>query len=412
MRQQGQITSALVTVLLGACVALLLLVATMRNTTQQWYLQNVADNAAISGATVLSRELNFMSLTNRALLANQVAVAQMVGLASWFAMLEDGSQRLALVTSIIPYVNQFTTQLAQLINRLRPIVMNGVQGIIALLQGITQALSAAQVGMHLAFTSLLLKTIGEVIDRHDPELQWDVVHAPGVVPAPLLWWRKLQHVRTGSKTGQAFATMAAKSRDPFSKYRSYKWFDLAVLRMQKSGGTDLKVTSDGRWNWQALDSTSLHQRLLFFKYELPWARGGRQLRGGQGYSRESKAYGRSGQLNPKGSQQSRRLARTLQGFSSPFSYTDFRDPGATDFPAIIVTVQRPQHERPSRDLMLQGIAKAGVRFSRPAAIFGRLDQAVEQANLFNPLWLTELQPLSLLDKGLLKLKLEATDAGR
>ena len=46
-------------------------------------LQNTADSAAYSGSVLLARDYNFSSYANRAMVANQVAIAQMVGLRSW-----------------------------------------------------------------------------------------------------------------------------------------------------------------------------------------------------------------------------------------------------------------------------------------------------------------------------------------
>lgn len=47
-------------------------------------LQNTADAAAYSVAVAEARDYNFSAYTNRAMVANQVAVAQFVGLTSWF----------------------------------------------------------------------------------------------------------------------------------------------------------------------------------------------------------------------------------------------------------------------------------------------------------------------------------------
>lgn len=46
-------------------------------------LQNTADSAAYTGAVLVSRAYNFAAYSNRAMVANQVAIAQMVSLASW-----------------------------------------------------------------------------------------------------------------------------------------------------------------------------------------------------------------------------------------------------------------------------------------------------------------------------------------
>lgn len=81
--QRGQ---ALVFSALTAVVLILILFATY-NVGQQvvakMRLQNAADNTAYSVAIVQARDYNFSAYTNRAMVANQVSVAQFVGLTSW-----------------------------------------------------------------------------------------------------------------------------------------------------------------------------------------------------------------------------------------------------------------------------------------------------------------------------------------
>jgi hypothetical protein len=57
-------------------------------------------------------------------------------------------------------------------------------------------------------------------------------------------------------------------------------------------------------------------------------------------------------------------------------------------PAVIVVIDN-------------SIAKAGVFFSRPQQLFPRADEQAEQANLFNALWQSQLQPLTAIDKSVL-----------
>lgn len=83
IRQRGQaLVFSLVTV-----VVILLVMVTMYTMGQQsinkMRLQNAADAAAYSAVQAEARDYNFSAYTNRAVIANQVAVAQVVGLTSW-----------------------------------------------------------------------------------------------------------------------------------------------------------------------------------------------------------------------------------------------------------------------------------------------------------------------------------------
>ena len=52
-------------------------------TNNKMQLQNAADAAAYSMSTVEARDLNFASYMNKAIVANEVAIGQFVGLSSW-----------------------------------------------------------------------------------------------------------------------------------------------------------------------------------------------------------------------------------------------------------------------------------------------------------------------------------------
>jgi len=82
-RQGGQaLVFSLITV-----VIILLVMVTMYTMGQQsiakMKLQNTADAAAYSAVLAEARDYNFSAYTNRAVIANQVAIAQVVGLTSW-----------------------------------------------------------------------------------------------------------------------------------------------------------------------------------------------------------------------------------------------------------------------------------------------------------------------------------------
>ena len=71
--------------------------------------QNAADAAAFSAMQMEARELNFISYTNRAMIANQVAIGQTISLVSWTHYVKSlglNIQRAGTIASFIPYVGQ------------------------------------------------------------------------------------------------------------------------------------------------------------------------------------------------------------------------------------------------------------------------------------------------------------------
>ncbi len=81
--ERGQAAVFAVVLLLAVLVTVALLYNSGRLTLTKTHLQNAADSTAYSGALLLARDYNFSAYANRAMVANQVAIAQMVGLRSW-----------------------------------------------------------------------------------------------------------------------------------------------------------------------------------------------------------------------------------------------------------------------------------------------------------------------------------------
>src|SRR5690554_8200809 len=81
------------------------------------------------------------------------------------------------------------------------------------------------------------------------------------------------YATVGVQDESLLADMVTASRDPFSQSRSYRWLDGGLVRIQKTGGSELQVEQYGRWGWQALDTVAVHINLLFTRQEIPWGYG-------------------------------------------------------------------------------------------------------------------------------------------
>ena len=85
-RQAGQaILLILLVTVVGVLIGLSLIDSGIQ-TSEKMQLQNAADAVAYSVSTIEARDLNFTAYTNRAMVANEVAMAQLVGLSSWARM--------------------------------------------------------------------------------------------------------------------------------------------------------------------------------------------------------------------------------------------------------------------------------------------------------------------------------------
>lgn len=82
-RQKGQTVLWFLAMLAACCCAFALVYNVGQVTNKKEETLNAADAAALSGAVVEARMLNFEAYANRAMIANEVTVAQLVSLDSW-----------------------------------------------------------------------------------------------------------------------------------------------------------------------------------------------------------------------------------------------------------------------------------------------------------------------------------------
>ena len=112
-RESGQaLPLGLALVLFGVFGALVLF-NTGQVTTDKTKLVNAADAAAYSGSVWQARALNYQAYTNRAMVANQVSIAQAVTLQSWASYGAITSENIATVLRPIPVANIFASALEQ-----------------------------------------------------------------------------------------------------------------------------------------------------------------------------------------------------------------------------------------------------------------------------------------------------------
>ncbi len=93
-KQRGQALIFVTVTALAMILALLVMFNMGQVTTEKMRLQNTADAAAYSSALAQARDYNFSAYLNRGMIANDAAVAQLVGLASWGRNYYDTFNRL------------------------------------------------------------------------------------------------------------------------------------------------------------------------------------------------------------------------------------------------------------------------------------------------------------------------------
>jgi hypothetical protein len=188
-RARGQSGQVIILVVILAVVLLLagLLVYNVgRVNLVKTRLQSTADSAAYSSAVVVARAYNFTAYTNRAMVANQVAIAQMVSLASWsryyclvFAEAECGSFQANFTDPLIEFGLELfepgqpgmaTNEIYQSGSKVIFDVLNGATGpMVTLLDKLELVLSDASQGYLAGSLVQVPLTASEVVAANDPK---------------------------------------------------------------------------------------------------------------------------------------------------------------------------------------------------------------------------------------------------
>lgn len=268
-RQRGQ-SSIFVIIFLGVMLlALISLYNAGKLTSEKMQLQNAADAAAYSVSVVEARDLNFMSYVNRAMVANEVAVGQMVSLVSWADFLTSFSgflrfydknfftgPTLGISTAILEPVlvtwDTVTNVIGSVVRTLGSVATK-------ILHVMNKIFSIAQTGYHAISVVFMLTTLDEVIQANAPP-RYDnqgnkvadgaklsdfgiislIGHIVSYGAIPGLQVPSLSFTKTYFPSKPAdgagferFAAITQESRDPFTRERG-KTLDLSAALYGKT----------------------------------------------------------------------------------------------------------------------------------------------------------------------------------
>lgn len=101
---RGQALVLTLAIALIGAAAIFLLYNTGQSMAAKGKVTNAADAAAYSGGVWVARHLNFMAYTNRAMVANHIAVGHFVSYMSWLRYVEDTTENAHSVLFWVPYV--------------------------------------------------------------------------------------------------------------------------------------------------------------------------------------------------------------------------------------------------------------------------------------------------------------------
>jgi hypothetical protein len=281
-RQRGQ---ALVFTLVFAAVtglAVLLLFNSGKLANAKTDLQNAADAGAHAAAILQARDHNFSAYTNRAMIANQVAVAQFVSLKSYF---DDAAETQDRMKNGTPYgyslafpsskpswdaaKNYPISAAKTVISTLAPWAVKGLDGLISILE-------EAQQIHHYATMAEMMFVADEVVKKNDPAAQItkSAFMLGDAVVRVNQWgnnYTKQHPANTSAAEADRFAdaVLHDDSQDKFTRNRSgilsAGWafttvkfcigatFSQTAFGFFHGGGT---ILSSNKKRWLALDATA------------------------------------------------------------------------------------------------------------------------------------------------------------
>jgi len=249
---------------------------TGQTATDKTRIVNTADSAVYSGLLWQARAMNFTAYTNRAMVANQVAMGQAVSLNSWSAYISKTGANLQAAFGWIPYVGAVTKVVDQIARVLDQILDPVTQGMMTVLNLLNKGIGFAQEGMYLmAFlaTPDVVNSVVKSNDTRDQEFKWETAFSLGSTALNMYDWSNLtQNYDTdhAEAMNERYQIINA-SKDMFTNERNWRFFDsflpvtpLTWFRFEKHGTTTF-TQRNGRYEWYGKDAFSMRWKIYTWR---------------------------------------------------------------------------------------------------------------------------------------------------
>ena len=400
---------------------------------------NTADAAALAGSTVQARLLNLVAYNNRAMIANEVFLIQMISIQSWLQYVGKTANNFGTVANMIgifvppvAVIGNVLKQIGSAIDKVQEGLGKANDAIVKLLELSKNVIYAAHTVVlntggliaQDAAKAVISANRSEFGVHKDAGVQLDNHAAVTGLTfvANNQRWMQFTKLYQGQNRGDARDVLLA-SRDEFSTSRPGAWWQkiplTPFLGTEKNGGSELKNFD----RWQTQDTFEI------------WTKGKRKIYAPIGWGRSNADQnGTKGDtMSPGRAAQSmaRSQGSTHSGWSGVPKVYDISDKDVksretklkVDF---LIAVRRPQANQQTTTQMgiavptasplgspamaetleegqLSAISKARVSFERPkrglandttASSLWREDSAKEYGSLFSPYWQARLVDLS------------------
>ncbi|MDZ7595822.1 MAG: pilus assembly protein TadG-related protein [Thiobacillus sp.] len=402
-------------------------------------LTNTADAVAYSAGVYEARVLNYDAYTNRAIIANEIAIGQAVGLASWAKYAGTAADNISPYMYLIPYVGAAIANALEEVRDAMDLYTPLLAYTVPLHDAAINSLAASQMAVHGPGNAVALvkrkAVMDEVAKKNDPDAKVDLLPlADNFYGFTQRYSSKEERVRMGQ--------VVSDGRDAFLKSRNWN-FGLVILctgvQLRKRGSTELIDLTEG---WKSMDTLSAHAYSLKISWSgIKCKHSETPIGYGTAFSKDDLddddySYAGSRSTNPSASDKADSDEGIANGFDpAPFSIGGGAIPAfhelsesalKQDDPRTQITIRvtKPSGKqrysggnsiiKPNGSLDLyQGdhanglsasIARAEVYFERPDGPSPLFSGKAEKGSLFNPYWQVRLVPVPAAERALAQLK--------
>ena len=285
-KQLGQAIPLGIALFLVLGVASFVFMNTGQTVSDKTRIVNTADSAAYSGLVWQARAMNFTAYTNRAMVANQVAMAQAVSLHSWSGYLARTGENLDFVLGKIPFIGVVTGILKAVSGVIDAFLTPISEGMLSVINTINSGFSVAQEAMYLATFAATTDVVDSVVtsnDTRNQDFKWETAYTLMNTALNLDQWKGFttEYGKEDVPEVVERGKMVQLSLDKFSQKREWKFFGFFLpvnplywVRLEKHGTTELFGSNNGdTWEIHANDAVSLRQKFYTWKgkkyYDLP-----------------------------------------------------------------------------------------------------------------------------------------------
>lgn len=392
---RGQIAPVALFGMLISSAVLVVMFNTGQKVTERSHVANAADAAAYSGAVWTARHLNFIAYSNRAMIANHLAVGHFVSYVSWVRYLNDSLTAIDRVTQWIPYVGQYVDMAEQISAQVRDVTEQSAEVAIPALDAWNANIRAAQAEAHASLAFRYLQNLMSETGRaYDPHILINDQDALSQMPDELRQVLDAQ-LMTQSAAVPAFIQRYSAGRDSNALQELVnaslrgnedlqRWIagergwreNLLAAQLRKRGMTSHSQTADGA-DWRAEDQLQYRTRSLFGWRS--WRRIGDRVSSASAREFDSNYAGVPALYNVSGQpgDNSLRIAAIATKAQARVASADLLGMSASDHPLAVAAIARVEFHRP-----------------RGSAFTSLGERRHEYANLFNPFWEAKLAPVA------------------